>query len=96
MTGVALAAPAALRAWALPPAALAAGVALGLPIVADSMSRAQVEFTTGALLSGIGLVLAPLLLLWPLVWSGAIIAGRILGAWLIAIGLMLLTVELIR
>ena len=47
-------------------------------------------------MSGIGLVLAPLLLLWPLVWSGGIIAGRILGAWLIAIGLMLLTVELIR
>jgi hypothetical protein len=96
VTGVALAAPAAIRVWAHPPAALAAGVALGLPIVADSMSRAQVEFTAGALSSGIGLILAPLLLLWPFVRSGATIAGRIFGAWLIAIGLMLLTVELIK
>jgi hypothetical protein len=95
-TGVALTVPAALRHLALPLAALSAGVVLGLPIVADSLSRAQVEFSAGALLAGIGLVLVPLLLLRPFAWSGVAIAGRILGAWLIAIGLMLLTLELTR
>ena len=94
VTGLALLAPAALRTWTVPAAAMSAGAVLGLGIGGGYLGLADAEFAAGVLLAGACAVVLPLLLLrrFAGAWHG--IAGRIFGSWLVAIGLMVGALEL--
>lgn len=94
--GGALVVPPSLRAVTLPPASLACGVALGIGALADVPGGFRAEYSVGAGIAALALVLVPLLLLRDLRWSGLAVATRIAGSWLIAIGLMLLALEIGR
>ena len=93
-TGLMLAAPERLRAWLLPPAALVIGATLAAGVAIVDPSFHEESFLRGALAAGawlaavgfsVGLVDRP--------WFR--IAIRILGSWLIAIGLMLAAAALL-
>ncbi len=87
--GVVLAAPPWLRSWLLPPAAIVAGAMLAIGIKLVDPSFHDPDFLRGALAASLWLVgaVALTLHLFHRRWLG--IAVRILGSWLIAIGLML-------
>jgi hypothetical protein len=95
-TGLALLAPARLRPFALALVAVFSGAVLGLVVPLNQPTLAEVEFAAGAVATGIGLALVPLLLLLGLEWPGLRIVMRILGSWLVAIGIMLAGLELAR
>lgn len=87
--GIVLAAPPGLRSWLLPPAAIVMGAMLAVDIKLVDPSFHDPDFLRGALVASAWLVGA-IGLTVHLVrtrWLG--IAVRILGSWLIAIGLML-------
>ena len=87
--GVALAAPQGLRAWLLPPTATLVGAMLAVGIKLVDPSFHDPNFVRGGVAAGVWLVgavgLTVHLCYRP--WLG--IAMRILGSWLVAIGLML-------
>src|SRR5262249_28723152 len=87
--GVALAASPRVRAWLLPPAALVMGAMLAIGIKLVDPSFQDLDFLRGALAASLWLVAAVALTvhLVSARWLG--VAVRILGSWLIAIGLML-------
>ncbi len=89
ITGAALVAPRGGREWILPVAALATGMALGLVINFDDAMAEEWLFAGGAVLAGTWIVVTALLLWRRFERQWFPIAGRILGAWLMAIGLML-------
>jgi hypothetical protein len=96
VTGAALVSPDAVRRLLLPVAALLSGAILGLSIPLVNPRAAEIEFATGALLAGLALVLVPLMLLAQVQWPGLRIIGRILGSWLIALGLMQIGLQIAR
>jgi hypothetical protein len=87
--GVVLAAPQRLRAWLLPPVAVVVGAMLAVGIKLVDPSFHDPDFLRGALAASLWLVTAVGLTVHLVYarWLG--IAVRILGSWLIAIGLML-------
>lgn len=94
-TGIALAVPRRLSACFGPPAVFLSGASLGMVINFADRSVAAWLFTGGAVLAGVWLVLACLL-----VWRGFArpwfsIPARVFGSWLIAIGTMLGAAQLI-
>jgi hypothetical protein len=94
-TGLVLVLPGPMRAVLLPVAALASGIALGLVINMDDPTVEESLFAFGAVASGIWLVAVPLLLWRRFAQPWFLIAGRIFGAWLIAVGSMLGALHLI-
>ena len=87
--GLVLAAPPWFRAWLLPPTAILVGAMLAIGIKLADPSFHDPNFLRGGLAAGVWLVAAVGLTvdLCYRPWLG--IAMRILGSWLIAIGLML-------
>ena len=73
----------------LPVAALATGMALGLVINFDDAMAEEWLFAGGAVLAGSWIVVTALVLWRRFERQWFPIAGRVLGAWLMAIGLML-------
>ena len=96
ITGAALVSPEAPRRFLLPPAALLSGAILGLSIPLVNSRPTEIEFAAGALAAGLALVLVPLLLLSRVEWAGLRIVGRVFGSWLIALGLMLIGLQVAR
>ena len=87
--GLTLVSPRVARAWLLPLVSLLVGVVLGLEINLNDPSFGGWWFAGGAVLSGAWFIATPLLL-WHAFSQGWFpIAGRILGSWMIAIGVML-------
>jgi hypothetical protein len=96
VTGLVLVAPAALRRWMLPFAALLCGAGLGLVVDIAGATPQELRFAAGAILAGCWILSVPILL-----WRGFArnwfpIAARIFGSWLIAVGAMLGALVLIR
>ena len=87
--GVLLAAPARLRSWLLPPAAIVTGAMLAIGIKLVDPSFHDPNFLRGALVASLLLVAAVGLTVHLFYRHWLSIAVRILGSWLIAIGLML-------
>jgi hypothetical protein len=87
--GLALALPSGMGRWLLPLAAAGPGMGLGLVIVLDETSVEYWQFAAGVVFAGIALAAAPAVLLSGLRAPWVTVASRILGGWLIAIGLML-------
>jgi hypothetical protein len=89
VVGLLLAAPERLRSWLLPPAAMAIGAALALGVEIVDPSFRDPNFLRGALAASVWLVAAVGLTarLCDRPWFR--IAIRIVGSWLIAIGLIL-------
>ena len=89
LVGIVLAAPPRLRSWLLPPAAVVMGAMLAVDVKLVDPSFHDPDFLRGALVASAWLVGAVSLTvhLVRARWLG--IAVRILGSWLIAIGLML-------
>ena len=87
--GLALAAPGWLRSWLLPPAAVVAGAMLAIAIKLVDPSFHDPNFLRGALAASLWLVAAVTLSVHVFRRPWVAIAARILGSWLIAIGLML-------
>lgn len=87
--GLLLAAPQALRPWLLPPTAIMAGAMLAVAVKLSDPSFHDPDFIRGAIAAGAWSVGAVgfTIHLCRRPWLG--IATRILGSWLIAIGLML-------
>jgi len=96
VTGLVLVAPAAVRRWTLPFAALLCGAGLGLVVDTTGATPQEWGFAAGAILAGCWILLAPILLWRSLAQSWFPIAARIFGSWLIAIGAMLGALVLIR
>ena len=94
-TGLVLVVRGTIRAFLLPVAALASGLALGLVINMSDPTVEESMFALGAVACGIWLVAGPLLLWRRFAQPWFLIAGRIFGAWLIAVGLMLGALHLI-
>jgi hypothetical protein len=94
MTGLALAFP-RVRIWIGPPAAAACGMALGLVLNFDDPTAAEWVFAGGTVLSGLWLVLWPLLLWRAFAQALLVIPVRIFGSWVVAIGIMLGALHLI-
>jgi hypothetical protein len=95
IVGIALAGPNRIGSLLTLPAAFLSGSALGLVVRFNDPSVAQRSFAAGAVLSGLWLTVPPLLLWRQLERPWFPIAGRIFGAWLIAIGAMLAASQLI-
>src|SRR5262249_39255769 len=87
--GIALAAPHRLRSWLLPPAAIVLGAMLAIGIKLVDPSFHDPDFLRGALVASAWLVAAVGLTLHLVSGRWLPIAVRILGSWLMAIGLML-------
>ena len=92
--GGALVAPAAVRGFALPAVAMLSGLALGVGLLAELPGALGAEYFAGAAVAMFTLVLVPVLILHDLRSPGLSVAARIAGSWLIAIGLMLMALEL--
>jgi hydrogenase/urease accessory protein HupE len=89
IAGLALALPAAVQKWVLPVLAVISGVAIGMAVGFEAPGGTLLRFAAGGVLAGLWLVLIPALLL-PLARGAWLrILTRILGSWLIAIGIML-------
>jgi len=95
IVGLALVMPNRIAVVLTPLAAFLSGAALGLVVSFDDPSAAAKSFAAGAVLSGLWLTVPPLLLWRRFNRPWFPIAGRIFGAWLIAIGAMLTALELI-
>jgi hypothetical protein len=92
--GGALVAPVAVRVFALPAAAMLSGLALGVGLLAELPGALGAEYFAGAAFATLAAILVPLLILYDIRSPGLSVATRIAGSWLIAIGLMLLALEL--
>jgi hypothetical protein len=77
-------------------AGLCSGMILGLGIGPGSLGPTGVEYAAGVLLAGAGLLVLPPLLLQSFEGGWRAIAGRIFGSWLLAIGFMLVGLEIAR
>jgi hypothetical protein len=95
IAGLALALPLLLQEWALPVLAAALGLSIGLAIGLAAPAGNVLAFSAGSVSSGLWIVITPALLFPWLQISWARIFTRILGSWLIAIGLLLGGVRLI-
>jgi hypothetical protein len=93
--GATLATPRLIAAMLTPVAAFFSGAVLGLVVSFNDPSAAAIWFAAGAVLSGLWLTVPPLLLWRQFQRPWFPIAGRIFGAWLIAIGAMLIASQLI-
>jgi hypothetical protein len=93
--GIALVMPHSMSIALTPVAALLSGAALGLVISFKDPNAAQRSFALGAVLSGLWLIVPPLLLWRQFQRPWFPIVARIFGAWLIAIGSMLIASQLI-
>jgi hypothetical protein len=89
VAGLSLAVPDRLRPWVLAPAAIVIGAMLALAIKLVDPSFHDPNFVRGALAAGAWLVAALSLSGRLCAWPWCAIASRILGSWLVAIGLML-------
>jgi hypothetical protein len=87
--GLVLAAPARHRSWLMPPTAIIIGAMLAIGIKLDDPSFHDPNFQRGAIAASVWLVAAVGLTGHRLDRSWFRIAVRIVGSWLIAIGLML-------
>jgi hypothetical protein len=88
--GLALALPRLMQGWHVPIAALLSGAALGMLIALDSPGDdASIWFSDSAAAGGLLLVVLSMALRSILERPWIRVAGRILGSWLIAVGLML-------
>jgi hypothetical protein len=88
--GLALLLPGAVRTWFVPVAALASGCAFGIFITLDSPGDdGWAWFFIAAALSGLMIFVAATAIRHALERPWFAVVGRILGSWLIAIGLML-------
>jgi hypothetical protein len=92
--GGALVAPTGVRVFALPAAALLSGLVLAVGLLAELPGALGAEYLAGAALAIFAAILVPLLILRDIRSPGLSVATRIAGSWLIAIGLMLLALEL--
>jgi len=95
IAGLALALPLLLQEWALPVLAAALGLSVGLAIGLAAPAGNVLAFSAGGVSSGLWIAIAPALVFPSLQISWARIFTRILGSWLIAIGLLLGGVRLI-
>jgi hydrogenase/urease accessory protein HupE len=89
LAGLALALPLSLQSWILPALAAAAGILVGLAIGLSTPAGEAVAFASGAALAGLSIAAIPVLVFPPIRAGWARILTRILGSWLIAIGVML-------
>jgi hypothetical protein len=92
--GAALVAPTAVRVFALPAVALLSGLVLAVGLLAELPGAIGAEYLIGAALAMLATILVPLLILHDIRSPGLAVATRIAGSWLIAIGLMLMALEL--
>ena len=89
LAGLALALPLRLQSWALPVLSGTVGILSGLAVGLAAPAGEFAAFTGGAALAGLWIAALPVLL-FPTIRAGwARILTRIVGSWLIAIGLML-------
>jgi hypothetical protein len=95
MAGGGLALPLFLQKWTLPPLAAVLGFFVGLATGLASPAGDAIAFSTGAMTASLWVAFAPTLLCLPLHAPWARIFVRILGSWLIAIGVMLGGTQLI-
>jgi hypothetical protein len=93
LVGMGLAAPPEIARWVAPPVALIMGSALGLVI--DFGDSTKWPFPAGAILAGLWIAIATLLSSRAFERPWLVVASRILGSWLIAIGAMLFAAQLI-
>jgi hypothetical protein len=92
--GGALVAPRTVRGFASPAAAFLSGLVLAVGLLAELPGALGAEYLAGSALAILAAILVPLLILRDIRSPGLSVATRIAGSWLIAIGLMLLALEL--
>lgn len=95
IAGLALALPLTLQSWILPLLAAVSGVLIGLAIGLAAPAGGEIAFAIGAGLGGLWIAALPALLFPPIQSGWARILTRIVGSWLIAIGVMLGTLQII-
>jgi hypothetical protein len=88
LAGLGLALP-QVRTWIGPPAAFVCGIALGMVLNFDDPTGAEWAFAGGTVLSGLWLVLAPLLLWRAFERPWIAVPARIFGSWVLTIGILL-------
>jgi hypothetical protein len=89
LAGLALALPLGLQSWILPALAAAAGILVGLAIGLATPASEAFAFASGAALGSLWIAAIPVLVFPPIRAGWARILTRIVGSWLIAIGVML-------
>jgi hydrogenase/urease accessory protein HupE len=89
VAGLALALPLSLQTWILPILSAAAGILVGLAIGLSTPANEAMAFASGAALGGLWIAAIPVLVFPPIRAGWARILTRIVGSWLIAIGVML-------
>jgi hypothetical protein len=89
IAGVALAVPLALQSWILPIFSAAVGILIGLGIGLAAPANELMAFAAGAALGSLSITAIPALLFPPIRAGWGRILTRIVGSWLIAIGVML-------
>jgi len=89
IAGLALALPLIVQQWALPILAAGFGFLIGVAIGLAAPAGYTVGFAAGGALGGLWIAVTPALLFPPVRVGWARILVRILGSWLIAIGIML-------
>jgi len=89
LAGLALALPLTLQSWILPVLSAAAGILVGLAIGLATPAGEAIAFASGAALGGLWIAAIPALVFPPIRAGWARILTRIIGSWLIAIGVML-------
>jgi hypothetical protein len=94
VAGASLAGPRGIRIWLAPLAAAMCGGALGMVMDFSGSTAPQWAYAGGAVVAGLLLVLAPLLVFRAFEQPWFPIPARIFGSWLIAIGAMLTTAQL--
>lgn len=95
LVGLGLAAPRRLARWVIPPVAFVPGFVLGLVMSFTTFTVAQWWFAAGAVAAGLFFFAAPLLSLRSLRQPWFHTASRIFGSWLVAIGALLVAVQLV-
>jgi hypothetical protein len=94
VVGGALVAPRPVRGFASAAAALLSGLVLAVGLLAELPGALGPEYVAGSVLAILAAILVPLLILRDIRSPGLSVATRIAGSWLIAIGLMLMALEL--
>jgi hydrogenase/urease accessory protein HupE len=95
IAGLALALPPILQKWLLPVFAAVVGCLIGIAIGLAAPAGSVFAFSAGGALAGLWIAVAPALLFQSAQRPWARILVRILGSWLIAIGLLLGGVRII-
>jgi len=95
IVGIALISSGSLRAWILAPAAVAFGTAFGFAVGLNDTSIDDWGYATGATITGLWLASLSMMLARRFEGAWIQIAARILGSWLMAIGVMLGGVQLV-